>query len=91
MQTALSAWDILHLSAGPIHPWWQIYRSVDSDRDNDGDNDGDNDDDDDDDDDDGGGDGDNDDGHGFWSSHHSRPMATVPRGSTHIHNFLNNQ
>ena len=35
--------------------------------------------------------GDNGDGHGFWSSHHSRPMATVPRGPTHIHNFLNNQ
>ena len=39
----------------------------------------------------GGGYGDNGDGDGFWSSHHSRSMATVPRGPTHIHNFLNKQ
>ena len=26
----------------------------------------------------------------FWNSHHSRAMATVPRGPTLIHHFLNN-
>lgn len=35
--------------------------------------------------------GDNRDGDddGFWKSHHSRSMAKVPRGPTHIHHFLN--
>ena len=38
------------------------------------------------------GDGDAKDGadDGFWNSHHSRCMATVPRGPTNIHHILNN-